>query len=155
MVSTEITAGPATVEPFTEESWDIEITVEARYAAVTGVIVQDGMGADLDEIALSTPTQGSATTEKRGKGRMGATMVIWNVGALGDGDTETLTVTVTTGWNNPGPKKAPKPDKKEFTSEEQDHELDGGASATYWYGDPAMEYESPESEPETVDVEYD
>lgn len=144
MVTTAITSGESTVGVGAEESWDIEITVDAKYADVCDVVVQDGMGADLDEIVLGTPTQGSATAAKKGKGKMGATMVTWDVGDLDDGDSETLVVTVTTGFNAKG--------KHSFTSVEADHELDGGASATYTLCDTTV-YKSPESDPLTVDVE--
>ena len=73
---------------------------------------------------------------------MRATMVTWEVGDLTAGDTETLVVQVCTGENAQN--------KQEFTSEEEDHELDGGASASYVYDD--EEYESPDTEPLTVDV---
>ena len=100
------------------------------------------MGADLDDIVLGTPSQGTANAAKRGKGRMGATMVTWDVGDLIDGATETLVVSVTTGVNPQG--------KHEFTSPDLEHELDGGASATYWYED--TEYESLETAPVSVEV---
>ena len=149
-VTTSIDSGPGTVEPWTEETWVIEIEVcnDTGYT-IYGVVVQDGMGADLDEIVCGTPSQGSATALKKtvgqGKHKMRATMVTWYVGTLYAGDCETLLVTVTTGENPNG--------YQEFTEEEVDHELDGGASASYWCG--GESYESLESTPLTVDVEYD
>lgn len=110
------------------------------------------MGADLDGIVLGAPTQGTASDAKKGKRKMGATMVTWDVGNMSAGDSESLTVTVTTGWNAKAKKGAQQTRWHEFTEAETGHDLDGGASATYWYGDPAMEYESPETEPLTVDV---
>jgi hypothetical protein len=134
-------AGPSEVYVGQEASWDITIEVTAS-AAVTGVIVQDGMGADLDGIVVGIPTQGTAAGLKRGKGKMGATMIRWDVGDLPAGGAASVVVTVTTGYN-------PK-DKHEFTTPELGHELDGGASATYWYD--GMEYETLETLPLTVDV---
>lgn len=134
-------SGPATVLVGQEESWDITITV-ATDTDVTGVVVQDGMGADLDGIVVGAPSQGTATAAVKGKGRMGATMVTWDVGDMTAGGTATLIVTITTGLNPRG--------FQEFTEAELYHELDGGASATY-FSDGA-EYESPETMPLTVDV---
>jgi hypothetical protein len=134
-------AGPATVNVGQEETWDITIEVTAD-VDVTGVVVQDGMGADLDEIVLGIPSHGIASALKKGKGKMGATMVRWEIGDLLAGETASLVVTVTTGLN-------PK-DKQEFTSPELGHELDGGASASYSYD--GMDYETEETLPLTVDV---
>ena len=134
-------SGPATVYVGEEAAWDISIEVTAD-VDVTGVVVQDGMGADLDEIVLGIPSHGIADGFKKGKGKMGATMVTWEVGDLVAGESASIVVTVTTGYNPTG--------KHEFTSPELGHELDGGASASYWVED--MEYESPETPPLTVDV---
>lgn len=134
-------SGPSSVSVGEEATWEITIEVSAN-EDVTDVVVQDGMGADLDEIVVGTPSQGSASAAKRGKGKMGATMVTWDVGDLAAGESATLVMTVTTGENPKG--------KQEFTSPELGHELDGGASATYRYD--GMEYESLETEPLTVDV---
>jgi len=142
VVTTDIISGPDPVTVGVEATWEIEITVTVSGGDVEDVVVQDGMGADLDDIVLGTPSQGTANAAKRGKGRMGATMVTWDVGDLIDGATETLVVSVTTGVNPQG--------KHEFTSPDLEHELDGGASATYWYED--TEYESLETAPVSVEV---
>lgn len=134
-------SGPATVYVGEEAAWDISIEVTAD-VDVTGVVVQDGMGADLDEIVLGIPSHGIADAFKKGKGKMGATMVRWEIGDLLAGETATLVVTVTTGYN---PRE-----KHEFTTAELAHELDGGASASYWLDE--MEYETEETWPLTVDV---
>lgn len=134
-------SGPATVLVGEEAAWDITITASSDQD-VTGVIIKDGMGADLDEIVVNAPTQGTADAAKQGKGRMGATMVTWNVGDIPAGGTATLTVTVTTGLNPKG--------MHEFTEAALAHELDGGASATYFFE--GIEYESPETMPLTADV---
>jgi hypothetical protein len=134
-------SGPATVLVGEEAAWDITITASSDQD-VTGVVIRDGMGADLDEIVVNVPTQGTADAAKKGKGKMGATMVAWNVGDIAAGGTATLVVTVTTGFNPTG--------KHEFTEAELMHELDGGASATYFFE--GIEYESPETMPLTVDV---
>jgi len=147
MVFTEISSGPSEVNVGELNCWQISITVKAMYGDVTNVVVQDGMGADLD--ANSTPvsiSQGTATISKKtvgqGKQKMRATMVTWNVGDMSAGDTETLVVEVCTGLNAKH--------KQEFTTAEQDHPLDGGASATYYID--AMQYVSPKTDPVTVNV---
>jgi hypothetical protein len=148
MVSTEIISGPSEVYVGELNCWTVSITVKAMYGDVTNVVVQDGMGADLD--ANSTPvsiSQGTATISQKtvgqGKQKMRATMVTWNVGDMIAGDTQTLVVQVCTGLNAKG--------KQEFTSAEEDHPLDGGASANY-YIDDEIQYESPKTAPVTVDV---
>jgi hypothetical protein len=139
-VTTSLT-GPATVYVGQEEVWDITIAVAAD-VDVTDVVLQDGMGADLDEIVLGLLTHGTADAFKKGKGKMGATMVRWEIGDLMAGETATLVVTVTTGLNPKG--------YQEFTSPELAHELDGGASASYSYD--GMDYETEETLPLVVDV---
>ena len=134
-------SGPATVFVGEEAAWDITITATSDQD-VTGVIIKDGMGADLDGIVVNAPTQGTAIGEKKGKGKMGATVVTWGVGDIAAGGSATLMVTVTTGLNPKG--------KQEFTEPELMHELDGGASAAYMFE--GIKYETPETLPLTVDV---
>lgn len=134
-------SGPATVLVGEEAAWDITITATTDQD-VTGVVVQDGLGADLDEIVVGIPDYGTAAAETKGKGKMGATMLTWEIGDMLAGGTANITVTVTTGYNPTG--------KHEFTTAEVLHELDGGASATYFFD--GLEYESPETMPLTVDV---
>lgn len=134
-------AGPATVFVGEEAAWDITITATTDQD-VTGVVVKDGFGADLDEIVVGIPDYGTAVAEKKGKGKMGATVLTWDIGEMLAGSTATIVVTVTTGYNPTG--------KHEFTSAELMHELDGGASARYFFE--GLEYESPETIPLTVDV---
>ena len=134
--------------------WDITITIcPDDVEDIYGVVVQGGIGADLaitevNDIAVGYPmdkkteqTVGDVTLIKKG-GKMGATIVKWDIGTLLSNGCLDLVLTVETGLN-------PK-DKQEFTSAEEGHELDGGFSATYWYC--GMEYETPETEPLTVDV---
>lgn len=160
MVTTAITSGESTVSVGAEESWDIEITVEAKYADVCDVVVQDGMGADLDQIQLDGTSvepgdgpvgvnTGTAELVKKGEGKKGANMVIWDVGDLAEDAPATLVVTVTTGFNAPRSHRFQP--KHEFTSADPEHELDGGASATYTLCD-AVVYKSPESVPLAVEV---
>ena len=147
--------GPDIVNVDTVEYWDITITV-CNYDALnnpTDVMVQGGIGADLDITEVNgtgvnypmdkkdEQTVGDVTLIKKG-GKMGATIARWDVSTLSVGECLPLDLEVKTGLN-------PK-DKQEFTSAEDDHELDGGFSATYWYDN--MEYETPETEPMTVDV---
>ena len=126
------------------QSWTITITIcPDEFEDLDDVVVQGGIGADLVITSYTTPIQGTVSTEKKGKGKMGATIVRWDIGELlGGGDCFTLELTVETGLNPKG--------KQEFTSAELGHELDGGFSATYWYE--GIEYETLETEPLTVDV---
>lgn len=140
LVTTSL-VGPTSVVVGEEAAWDITIQVTTD-VDIAGVTVKDGMGADLDEIVVGTPSLGVAGAAKMGKGKMGATMVKWEVGDIPAGGTATLTVTVTTGFNPKG--------KHEFTSAELMHELDGGASAAYFFE--GIEYESLETMPLTADV---
>jgi hypothetical protein len=154
VVTTEITSGESTVSVGAEESWNITINIYGGPVDVENVVVQDGMGADLDDIQLVSCTKGGVVIAEKsvgkGKHKMRATMVTWDVGNLGAGDNETLVVTVTTGYN---PLRNHKfQPKHEFTSADPAHELDGGASATYWYGDPLLEYETLETISLVVEV---
>ena len=138
-LSTEIEPGgtdPVYVN--TVSSWNIIITISTN-EHIDDVIVQGGIGADL-VVAYITPIQGTVNIEKKGKGKMGAKIVTWDIGVL-DAGTLTLVLTVETGLN-------PK-DEQEFTSLGI-HELDGGFSATYWFD--GTEYETEETIPLTVDV---
>lgn len=153
-VSTSL-AGPDPVEVGEEASWNITVTIcPDEIDDSDDVVVQGGIGADLvvthiDGTPVTNPmakkttqTVGDVTLSKKG-GKMGATIVTWDVGDLTGGDScQSIVITVQTGYN-------PK-DKHEFTSVEDDHELDGGFSATFMYND--MEYETPETAPQTVDV---
>jgi len=142
-LETEITAGESSVNVGIESVWTITITICSEGEDLEGVVVQGGIGADLDEILISTPPIGTTVSqEKKGKGKMGATMITWYIGTLAKDNCLTLQLTVTTGLNPKG--------YQEFTSAEEGHELDGGFSATYWHE--GIEYETPETEPLTVDV---
>jgi hypothetical protein len=139
-LSTEIEPGgtdPVYVN--TVSSWNIIITISTN-EQIDDVVVKGGIGADL-VVAYINPIQGTVNIEKKGKGKMGAKIVTWDIGVL-DAGTLTLVLTVETGLN-------PK-DKQEFTSAEEGHELDGGFSATYTYD--GIEDETLETEPLTVDV---
>ena len=150
-------SGPDEVNVNTVESWTITIEICPDDEDLEEVIVQGGIGADLaitevNGTAVFYPMEkkteqvvvvdGKEVTLIKKGGNMGATIVKWDIGTLVNNGCLTLELTVRTGLNPQ--------DKQEFTSAELDHELDGGFSATYWYGD--MEYETPETEPLTVDV---
>jgi hypothetical protein len=156
-VSTSLLSGPDTVEVGELASWDIEVTIcpHEDYSS-DDVIVQGGIGADLVVTAINgapvlypmdkktSQTVGDVTLSKKG-GKMGATIVTWDVGDLtAGGACQSIVITFQTGLN-------PK-DKQEFTSPDDSHELDGGFSATFWYDE---EYETPETEPQTVVVTGD
>ena len=152
-LETEITAGKLSVNVGDLEEWTITITICPGDDDLEDVVVQGGIGADLaitevNDIAVNYPmdkkteqTEGDVTLIKKG-GKMGATIVKWDIGTLVSNGCLTLELTVQTGLN-------PK-DKQEFTSAEEGHELDGGFSATYWYE--GIEDETPETTPLTVDV---
>ena len=136
------------------QSWTITITIYPdEFEDLDDVVVQGGIGADLaitevNGIEVNYPmdkkteqTVGDVTLIKKG-GKMGATIVKWDIGTLVSNGCLTLELTVQTGLNPKG--------KQEFTSAELGHELDGGFSATYWYK--GIEYETLETEPLTVDV---
>ncbi len=147
---------PDSVEVNVAQAWDITITV-CNYDAgnnPTDVVVQGGIGADLvvtyvgeDKVdppldKKETRIYDDVTLIKKG-GKMGATIVRWDIDTLSVGECLTSPdLKVQTGKNPAG--------KQEFTSEELDHELDGGFSATYLYN--GIEYKTPETEPLTVDV---
>ena len=140
-LETEITAGDSVVLVGEEVEWTITITICSEGEDLEGVVVQGGIGADL-VIDGYTPEEGTVSTEKRGKGKMGATIVKWDIGTLESGECLTLDLVIKTGLNPKG--------KQEFTSTGT-HELDGGFSATYWFD--GMEYETEETIPLTVEVE--
>ena len=155
-VTTSLT-GPATVDIGTlgeVDEWTITIEIcPDDDEDLEDVVVQGGIGADLaitevNGIAVFYPMEkktehvvGDVTLIKKG-GKMGATIVKWDIGTLVSNGCLTLELTVQTGLNPKG--------KQEFTSAELGHELDGGFSATYWYE--GIEYETLETEPLTVDV---
>jgi hypothetical protein len=146
---------PDSVAVNVKEYWDITITV-CNYDAdnnPTDVVVQGGIGADLvvtevnstpidPPVVKGTPFLGSDFTLTKKGGKMGATIVRGDIETLVSGNCFTLDLVIETGLN---PKL-----KQEFTSAEEDHELDGGFSATYLYN--GIEYKTPETEPLTVDV---
>jgi hypothetical protein len=133
--------------------WTITIQICPSDVNLSNVMVQGGIGADLvithvNDALVDSPmekktsqTIGNVTLNKKG-GKMGATIVKWDIGTLENNGCLTLELTVQTGLN-------PK-DKQEFTSAEIGHELDGGFSATYTYL--GVEYETPETDPKLVDV---
>jgi len=138
-LDTEITAGESSVNVGIESEWTIAITICSGDEELEDVVVQGGIGADL---VVTDPGVQGVTLTKKGKGKMGATIVKWDIGILAAGNCPTLNLVVTTGLNPKG--------KQEFTSEEEDHELDGGFSASYTYD--STEYETDETEPLKVDV---
>ena len=154
-------SGPDEVNVNAVESWTITIEIcPDDTEDLEDVVVQGGIGADLaiTEVVDGTPAviypmdkkteqtvlvDGKEVTLIKKGGKMGATIVKWDIGTLLiSNGCLTLVLTVETGLN-------PK-DKQEFTSAELGHELDGGFSATYTYDD--IEYETIETEPLTVDV---
>lgn len=157
VIVTTSRSGPDSVDVMTAQCWTITICVDA-WAGVTDVVVQGGIGADLnvtevtvDEVTYyptypmtkkTSQTLGAVTLTKRG-GKMGATIVTWDVGAMAAEDAaECIELVVCTGLN-------PK-DKQEFTTGDVDQELDGGFSAEYMLGE--TELKSPETDPLTVYV---
>ena len=156
-------SGPDEVNVNAVESWTITIEICPDDEDLEEVVVQGGIGADLaiTEVVDGTPAvdypmekkteqvvvvDGKEVTLIKKGGKMGATIVKWDIGTLlVSNGCLYLELIVQTGLN---PKE-----KQEFTSAELDHELDGGFSATYTYND--VEYETIETEPLTVDVVED
>jgi len=114
---------PDTVPVGIIDEWAITVKVTGGFDDVEDVVVQGGIGADLEVRGLCA-SQGSATHRRVGKNQQGAWIITWDVGALGAGEEATLTICVATGKN-------PK-DKQEYTRPGI-HYLDGGFSATYSY----------------------
>ena len=154
-VTTSLT-GPATVGISDEldNEWTITITIcPDDIYDLDEVVVQGGIGADLvikevNGFPVSYPMLkkteqivGEVTLAKRG-GKMGATIVKWDIGTLESDGCLTLVLLVGTGYNPQ--------EKLEFTSAELGHELDGGFSASYLYD--GIEYETLETDPLLVDV---
>jgi len=153
-----IYTGSETVTVGTLSTWIIRIDISTAPEVgndIKDVVVQGGIGADLvvtkvnDESVTPLPlkkgdtfstSSGDVTLTKKG-GKMGATIVTWDIGDLDAGDEATLYLTVQTGLNPPG--------KQEFTSTGT-HELDGGFSATYWFE--GTEYESVPTDPIIVEA---
>jgi hypothetical protein len=157
-VETEITDGDLIVDVGEIATWDITIKIcPDDVVNLEDVVVQGGIGADLAITAVNggavgfpmtkkteqtvSVTDGNEVTLFKKGGKMGATIVRWDIGTLVSNGCLYLELTVQT-WFNPK-------DKQEFTSEGT-HELDGGFSATYWYE--GKEYETPETDPLPVEV---
>jgi hypothetical protein len=144
-VTTRLSSGPTTVSvgELPVPTWTITIKICQSEVNLNNVVVQGGIGADL-VVTGYLADEGDVDLIKKGKpGKMGATIVRWDVGDLEAGsDCLELVLTFQTGLNPQG--------KQEFTSMGL-HDLDGGFSATYWYE--GMEYETPGTDPLTVDVE--
>jgi len=138
-LETEITAGESSVNVGIESEWTITITICSDGEDLESVVVQGGIGADL---VVTDPGVQGVTLTKQGKGKMGATIVKWDIGTLAANNCLDLDLVVTTRLNPNG--------KQEFTSAEEGHELDGGFSATYWFD--GTEYETEETMPLTVNV---
>jgi len=150
-LGTGIFSGELIVPIETSYTWVIIIDISTE-DNLNGVVVQGGIGADLVITQVNgefvdfpmgkktSQSKDNVTLNKKG-GNMGATIVTWDIGDLNAGESDTLYLTVQT-WINPQ-------EKQEFTSVGI-HELDGGFSATYWFGD--IEYETEETIPLTVEA---
>lgn len=112
---TKVPCEPNAVPNRTRVYFVMRITVHA-YRSVSNTTVKDGIGADLvlDGWVNSTGEVGYRTP---GKGKMGATVVTWLIGTMGDSSEQTLDLFVHTGLN-------PK-DKQEYTSSGR-HNLNDG-----------------------------
>lgn len=102
---------------------------------ITGVVVKDHFGADLEIDEIVSYSQGNAPAITTSKAKKSAQQRIeWLAGNLAAGASATLTVKVSTDIN-PGNNstKNPKPGKQEYTSPGR-HTLNSGASATGMLG---------------------
>jgi hypothetical protein len=98
---------PDHIPLFTEVWFKMRITFHTYVGGVTGVVIKDGIGADLvlDEYVA---IYGDVTWAKAGTGKMGATIVTWTIGNPRVCEDYTLDLTVHTGLNPKG--------KQEYTS---------------------------------------
>ena len=127
-INKELVYPPSSVVVGTLTPFYMKITL-TTFAAVLGVKVTDGIGADLawdathadPDLVAST---GTVSERKAGKGKMGAKVVTWTLGDLDAGVSPTLDLFVQTGLN---PKA-----KQEFTSL-GDHSLNDGPTASFTY----------------------
>jgi len=141
-ISKELTAGPTVVALHADEEWDLTITVTNNdaFAAMTGVVVQDNFGGDLELLKVNgepvtQPTNkkdtwsatSGADVDVMWTGKTLKAHLWWDVGTLVPRQTETLTVVVSTDINPGQGKKTPP--KNEYT-ETGTHCLNSGATAT-------------------------
>jgi len=112
---TKVPYEPNAVPNGTRVHFVMRITVHT-YRSVANIVVKDGIGADLvlDGWVNST---GDVGYVKPGKGKVGATVVTWNIRTMGEFSEHTLDLYVHTGLN-------PK-DKQEYTSPGKHHLNDG------------------------------
>lgn len=94
---TKEVAGPTLISIYTYYEWTITIQIQAWGYDLTGVVVADKFPAEVAVKPSSVnPSIGSVTVEKYGKGKKGATWIMWNIGDMADDQEETLTFTVYT-----------------------------------------------------------
>jgi hypothetical protein len=166
-VTTSILTGPLEVDINTLATWTLNVEIcPYMDEDIEDLVIQGGIGSDLIVTMVAgesvpAPTAWISNPDKKWEvywehstlditlrtnlkgNKASATVITWMAGNFDAGSgCEDINVTFETGLN-------PK-DKQEFTSYEMDHELDGGFLATFWYD--GMEYESQDTNPQTVDI---
>ena len=150
-VDKELTEGPWQVELYTDEEWELTITVTNNDASttMTGVVVQDNLGGDLELLEVNGETVTQPTSKKDSwadstgdvtvmwTGKTLKAHITWTIGDLAPMDSETLTLLVSTDMNtghgNSNNLKFPN-GHQEYT-EPGIHCLNSGATATGMLGD--------------------
>lgn len=145
-VTKVLTSGPEEVELHEDAQWLLTITVVNNDASndMTGVMVQDNLGGDLELLEVNGETVTQPTNKKdtwsdstgdvdvMWTGKTDKAHLWWNVGTLSVGGSATFTLLVSTDIN-PGQGKKAVP-KNEYT-ETGTHYLNSGATATGLFDD--------------------
>jgi len=138
VVTTDL-SGPDSVpvgNPYNENwEWEITITVCGGPEGNSDIVVHDIICSDF--VVLSVGATAGTPTQSKDKTNQGATHITWTISSLGPDECEELVVTVTDDENKIG--------KSQLNKVDDDHPIDKGASAVFYYGDPAVKYQTPKT----------
>ena len=152
-ITKEMTAGPTVVPLYTDVEWELVITVTNNDAVnnMTGVVVKDNFGGDLEVVSVGGVTvNSSAALPLKGKqkedtystsvgnvtilwtGKTEKAHLFWDVGTLTPGQSATLTLLVSTDMNtgHGNGKNLKFPDGHQEYTSPGTHCLNSGATAT-------------------------